>query len=121
MLSNRNCSATIKHESVREQQSMKVLWDDEASNCVSTKKHRDKLSTVEVIPILKKNIFNTYLSLPVYVSKFEMHRAGRVEVLRAQSEIPSIPILFEFIKNNIENNENLKLDYSLLFTDYVSL
>ena len=100
---------------------MKVLWNDEASNCVSTKKHRNKLSTVEVIPILKKNIFNTYLSLPVYVSKFEMHRAGRVELLRAQSEIPSIPTLFEFIIDNIKNNENLKLDYSLLFTDYVSL
>ena len=100
---------------------MKVLWDDEASNCVSTKKHRDKLSTVEVIPILKKNIFNTYLSLPVYVSKLEMHRAGRVEVLRAQSEIPSIPTLFEFIIDNIKNNENLKLYYSLLLTDYVSL
>ena len=66
-------------------------------------------------------MLNTYLSLPVYVSKFEMHRAGRVELLRAQSEIPSIPTLFEFIDDNIENNENLKLDHSLLFTDYVSL
>ena len=100
---------------------MKVLWNDEASNCVSTKKHRNKLSTVEVIPILKKNIFNTYLSLPVYVSKFEMHRAGRVELLHAQSEITSIPTLFEFITDNIENNEKVKLDYSLLLTDYVSL
>ena len=50
-----------------------------------------------------------------------MHRAGRVVVLRAQSEIPSIPTLFEFITDNIENNEKVKLDYSLLFTDYVSL
>ena len=54
-------------------------------------------------------MLKTYLSLPVYVIKFEMHRAGRVELLRAHREISSIPT--KFITSSIGSKEKLKLDY----------
>ena len=54
-------------------------------------------------------MLETYLSLPVYVIKFETHRAGSVELLRAHREISSIPT--KFINGSIGNKEKLKLNY----------